>query len=48
MHCHVEGTLRPETVVDLARRHDVALPTADVEQIYDYATIYEFLEIFRW
>src|SRR5690348_2845742 len=47
LHCHVEGTLRPATVVDLARRHDVALPTTDVDRIYDYETIYEFLEIFR-
>ena len=47
LHCHVEGTLRPDTVVDLARRHDITLPTTDVERIYDYDTIYEFLEIFR-
>jgi adenosine deaminase len=47
LHCHVEGTLRPATVVDLARQHDVALPTNDVDKIYEYATIYEFLEIFR-
>jgi len=47
LHCHVEGTLRPQTVADLARAHDIALPTDDVERIYDYETIYEFLEIFR-
>jgi len=47
LHCHVEGTLRPQTVVDLARQHDIALPTSDVDRIYDYETIYEFLEIFR-
>jgi adenosine deaminase len=48
LHCHVEGTLRPDTVVDLARKHDITLPTSDVERIYDYDTIYEFLEIFRF
>jgi adenosine deaminase len=47
LHCHVEGTLRPATVVELARKHDIAPPTEDVRHIYDYATIYEFLEIFR-
>jgi adenosine deaminase len=47
LHCHVEGTLRPQTVADLARVHDVALPTDDIDRIYDYETIYEFLEIFR-
>src|SRR4051794_1869642 len=47
LHCHVEGTLRPATVVELADKHGVALPTHDVHHIYDYGTIYEFLEIFR-
>jgi adenosine deaminase len=47
LHCHVEGTLRPATVVDLAQRHDIALPTSKVDEIYAYDTIYEFLEIFR-
>ena len=47
LHCHVEGTLRPATVVDLAAKHEITLPTSDVDRIYDYATIYEFLEIFR-
>jgi adenosine deaminase len=48
LHCHVEGTLRPETVSDLARQHSIELPTPDVAKIYEYETIYEFLEIFRF
>jgi len=48
LHCHVEGTLRPQTVADLAAKHDIALPTDDVANIYSYETIYEFLEIFRF
>ena len=48
LHCHVEGTLRPQTVADLARKHDITLPTDDIATIYDYETIYEFLEIFRF
>jgi adenosine deaminase len=47
LHCHVEGTLRPATVVELARKHAIDLGTGDVDRIYDYETIYEFLEIFR-
>lgn len=47
LHCHVEGTLRPHTVAELAAKHGVELPTSDVDRIYDYETIYEFLEIFR-
>ena len=29
LHCHLDGSLRLDTVLDLARRHDVKLPTAD-------------------
>jgi adenosine deaminase len=47
LHCHVEGTLRPATVVELAKKHGIVLPTTDVDEIYSYVTIYEFLEIFR-
>ncbi len=41
------GRCARQTVADLARKHDIALPTDDVDRIYDYETIYEFLEIFR-
>ncbi|WP_007509586.1 adenosine deaminase [Pseudofrankia saprophytica] len=46
LHCHFEGTVRAATFADLARRHDVALPTDEVARLYDYDTIYEFLKIF--
>lgn len=48
LHCHVEGTLRPATVADLAAEHGIALPTDDIGTLYDYDTIYEFLETFRF
>jgi adenosine deaminase len=46
LHCHFEGTVRAATFADLARAHDIALPTDDVARLYDYETIYEFLKIF--
>jgi len=46
LHCHLEGTVRQATFADLARKHSVALPTDDVDRLYDYDSIYEFLEIF--
>lgn len=46
LHCHFEGTVRPATFADLAHKHDVALPTDDVDRLYDYDSIYEFLKIF--
>ena len=46
LHCHFEGTVRPGTFADLASKHGVALPTDDVDRLYDYDSIYEFLKIF--
>jgi adenosine deaminase len=46
LHCHFEGTVRPATFAELAAKHEVDLPTQDVERLYDYDSIYEFLKIF--
>jgi adenosine deaminase len=46
LHCHLEGTVRQATFADQARKHGVELPTDDVDKLYDYDTIYEFLKIF--
>ena len=50
LHCHLEGTLRAATFIDLARRHgvaltytpgDEALPAASLDQA-DPASVYDF------
>jgi adenosine deaminase len=46
LHCHVEGTMRPATVVELARRNGIALPTSDPTELYRYSSLDTFLEIF--
>ncbi|MFP5019267.1 adenosine deaminase [Pseudonocardia phyllosphaerae] len=49
LHLHIEGTLEPETVFALARRHDVALPWTDVEALrsaYDFADLQSFLDVY--
>jgi adenosine deaminase len=46
LHCHIEGTMRSATVVELARANGVALPTEDVTQLYRYGSLDEFLTIF--
>ncbi len=46
LHCHFEGTVRPATFAELARKHGVPLPTDEVDKLYDYDSIYEFLTIF--
>jgi adenosine deaminase len=46
LHCHVEGTIRSSTVVELARKHGRELPTDDPTELYRYHSLDSFLEIF--
>jgi adenosine deaminase len=46
LHCHLEGTMRPATVVELARANGVPLPTEDVTELYRYGSLDEFLTTF--
>ena len=46
LHCHVEGTIRPSTVVDLARKNGRSLPSEDPTELYRYTSLNSFLEIF--
>lgn len=46
LHCHLEGTVRPGTVVDLARKHRRPLPTDDPAELYRFESLDSFLEIF--
>ncbi|MGA4508482.1 adenosine deaminase [Propionibacteriaceae bacterium G1746] len=46
LHCHIEGTMRPATVIDLARKNSIPLPTADPVELYRYSSLDEFLAIF--
>jgi adenine deaminase len=46
LHCHVEGTMRPDTVAALARKNGVALPAGDIRDRYKYGSLDEFLNVF--
>lgn len=46
LHCHLEGTVRPSTVVELARKHRRDLPTDDPTDLYRFSSLNSFLEIF--
>jgi len=46
LHCHVEGTVRPTTVVDLARKAGRPLPVDDPTELYHYDSLDSFLAIF--
>jgi adenosine deaminase len=34
LHCHLDGSLRLDTVIDLARRHSIKLPTFDRGELF--------------
>lgn len=46
LHCHVEGTMRAETVADLAAKNGIALPVADPTELYRYDSLNGFLDVF--
>jgi adenosine deaminase len=46
LHCHVEGTVRPGTVVELARKAGRPLPVDDPASLYRYDSLDSFLAVF--
>lgn len=46
LHCHIEGTMRPGTLVDLARLNSVPLPSSDPTELYRFDSLDAFLEVF--
>ena len=46
LHCHVEGTVRPATVIDMARKSGRPLPVDDPTELYHYQSLDSFLAIF--
>ena len=46
LHCHVEGTMRPSTVKELARKNGVPLPVDDPQALYVYDSLDGFLRVF--
>ncbi|OYU70045.1 MAG: adenosine deaminase [Alphaproteobacteria bacterium PA2] len=49
LHLHIEGSLEPELMFDLARRNSIALPFASVEAVraaYAFSNLQDFLDIY--
>ncbi len=46
LHCHVEGTVRPSTVIELARASGRTLPVSDPEALYRFDSLDSFLAVF--
>jgi adenosine deaminase/aminodeoxyfutalosine deaminase len=49
LHLHLEGTIGPETLVELSARHDEQpLSLADAEAVYRFTNFTEFIESFKF
>lgn len=49
LHLHIEGTLEPEMIMELARRNNVEIPYDSVEEIraaYDFDGLQDFLDLY--
>jgi adenosine deaminase len=49
LHLHIEGTLEPELMFELARRNGVRLPYADAEAVrraYSFSNLQSFLDVY--
>ena len=46
LHCHLEGTVRPATVAELAAKHGRPLSVERVEDLYAYDSLNGFLKTF--
>lgn len=49
LHLHLEGSIRPKTLLEIARRNHVEIPARDeagVAQLFNYRNFHEFLTVF--
>jgi len=49
LHLHIEGSLEPELMFELARRNSVSIPFDNVEAVraaYDFSNLQDFLDIY--
>ena len=46
LHCHLEGTISPRTVAELASKNGHRLPVPHVEDLYSYDSLDGFLKVF--
>ncbi|WP_432696150.1 adenosine deaminase [Marinobacterium sp. YM272] len=49
LHLHLEGTLEPELMFQLAERNDITLPYSDVEALrdaYEFGNLQDFLDLY--
>lgn len=50
LHVHLEGSIRPATLLEIARRNDVSLPAtteAELAELYDFSDFAHFIRVWR-
>ncbi|GKX67881.1 adenosine deaminase [Inconstantimicrobium mannanitabidum] len=54
LHCHLDGSVRPETIIDIARKENIIIPSDDIEEIKrlviappDCESLDEYLKVFE-
>jgi adenosine deaminase/aminodeoxyfutalosine deaminase len=48
LHLHLEGSISPETAVELAARHGTKLTAEEVTARYSYTDFAGFIDVFKW
>src|SRR5271155_1752033 len=48
LHLHLEGSIRPETAVELAERHGTKITVEEVMARYRYSNFTGFIDSFKW
>lgn len=38
LHCHLDGSVRPETIIDIARKENLSIPSFDIDIINEHVT----------
>lgn len=46
LHCHVEGAARAATILELAGRYGVTLPSTDPDELFRFTDLNQFLSIY--
>ncbi len=46
LHCHIEGSARAATLLELAKKNGVTLPTENVDDLFAFTGLNQFLEVY--
>ena len=47
LHCHLDGSVRPETMIDIARKENIKIPSFDIEDMHQYFIQWKVLKLMK-